>query len=109
MTRRTVAPPSLVMRVLWCAALVAAVGCIIAAAAVAQENAGQYAGLGDRCAAPLIAAAEAPDPQAFWDNDRHISVYRREGESGSVYRIVGDIVELTPDLFPLLATAPGES
>jgi hypothetical protein len=94
------------MRVLWCAGLVAAAGCIIAAAAVAQD---QGSGLADRCAAPLIAVAEAPDPQAYWDNDRQISVYRRQDETGSVYRIVGDIVELTPDLFPLLATAPGES
>lgn len=102
MNRRPVAPPSLFMRVLWCAGLAAVAGCIGAAPVSAQE-------LPDRCVAPLIAAADAPDPQAFWDNDRHISVYRRQDESRYVYRIVGDIVELTPDLFPLLATRPGQA
>src|SRR5690349_12180093 len=93
-------PPSKLMRVMLCA------GCALtvwsASPAIAQE-------LADRCAAPLIAAAEAPDPQSFWDADRQISVYRRQVDGRFVYRIVGDVVELTPGLFPMLSTAPGGS
>src|SRR5262245_84011 len=61
----------------------------------------------DRCAAPLMPLAEAPDPQAFWNDDRQVSVWRRPEGERSIYRIVGDIVELTPKLFPAFASAPG--
>ena len=60
----------------------------------------------DRCAVPLAWPAEALDPATFWDNDRQISILRREDGQRFAYRIVGDVVELNATLFPALATAP---
>ncbi|HET6621384.1 MAG TPA: hypothetical protein VFG64_15725 [Dongiaceae bacterium] len=63
----------------------------------------------DRCAAPLAQAGESIDPVSFWNGDREIFVWRRQDGDRYAYRIVGDIVELTPRLFSALATVPGQS
>ena len=90
---------SSVMRVLLCAGI--ALGAAWAGApAMAQDEL-------DRCTIPLMPQAEAPDPQAFWNDDRQVSVWRRQDGQRSAYHVVGDVVELTPKLFPALATSPG--
>jgi hypothetical protein len=63
----------------------------------------------DRCVAPVMADSELVDPSAFWNDDRGILVWRRQDGDRYAYRIVGDIVELTPRLFSALATEPGQS
>ena len=63
--------------------------------------------LPDRCAVPLAWELTAPDPASFWRDDRTISILRRVDGERVAYRIVGDVVELNPTLFPALATAPG--
>ncbi|MGH6894252.1 MAG: hypothetical protein ACREEP_18555 [Dongiaceae bacterium] len=90
-----------VMRVLWCVGFALALAWRIAPA-VAQEAT-------DRCTAPPMVEAEALDPQAFWDDDREVFVWRRQDSKRYAYRIVGDIVELTPKLFSALVTEPGQS
>jgi len=92
---------SQLVRVLWCAGLALALAWG-STPVFAQDEA-------DRCAAPLMPVAEAPDPQTFWDNDRQVSVWRRQEGSRFAYRIAGEIVELTPELFSALATSPGQS
>ncbi|HEY1386603.1 MAG TPA: hypothetical protein VGF43_23465 [Dongiaceae bacterium] len=90
-----------VMRVMWCAGVALAITWG-RAPAVAQDAA-------DQCAAPLTLESETVDPTAFWDDDREVFAWRRQDGDRYAYRIVGDIVELTPKLFSALATAPGES
>ncbi len=63
--------------------------------------------LPDRCAVPLSWELTAPDSAAFWRDDRNISILRRTDGERAAYRIVGDVVELNPILFPALATTPG--
>jgi hypothetical protein len=90
-----------VMRVLWCAGMALSIACASAPARAQDEV--------DRCAAPLTLEAETIDPAAFWNDDREVSVWRRQDGDRFAYSIVGDIVELTPKLFSALATGPGES
>ena len=96
------APSPFKMRLLSC--------CVFAAIALLQApTAHGAADLPDRCAVPLSwpTAADAKlDPAAFWNNDREISILRREDDGRFAYRIVGDVVEINPTLFPALATAP---
>jgi hypothetical protein len=90
-----------VKRVLWCAgaALSIALG---TAPAVAQS-------VTDRCVAPILTDSELVDPSYFWNEDREVMVWRRADGERFAYRIAGDIVELTPQLFSAFATAPGQS
>jgi hypothetical protein len=90
-----------VMRVLWCAGMALSVA-LCAAPALAQD------GL-DRCVAPVTTEAEPVDPAAFWNDDRGVQVWRRQDGDRYAYHIASDIVELTPELFSALATAPGQS
>lgn len=90
-----------VMRVLLCVGFALALAWQISTAA-AQE-------MTKRCTAPLMAEEQAPDPQAFWNDDREVSVWRRQDGERYAYRIIGDIVELTPKLFSALSTLPGQS
>ena len=89
-----------ILRVLWCTGIALAIT-FGSLPAHAQDDA-------DRCAAPLVLAGQAIDPQAFWNDDRAISVWRRQDGDRYAYRIVGDVVELTPRLFFALATVPGQ-
>src|SRR5512134_3641796 len=96
-----------VKRVLWCAgtALSIALGLSIALnAAPASAQA-----VLDRCIAPVMQDSELVDPSAFWSEDREVFVWRRQDGDRYAYRIAGDIVELTPSLFPALATDPGQA
>lgn len=88
-------------RVLWCAGVALSVA-LGAVPAVAQS-------LTDRCVAPILAEPELVDPSYFWNEDREVMVWRRADGERFAYRIAGDIVELTPRLFPAFATAPGQS
>jgi hypothetical protein len=90
-----------VMRVLWCAGMALSIT-LGSATALAQD---QF----DRCVAPIMAEAEPVDPSAFWNDEREVLVWRRQDGDRYAYRIAGDIVELTPELFSALATAPGQS
>jgi len=90
-----------VMRVLWCAGMALSIT-LGSATALAQD---QF----DRCVAPIMAEAEPVDPSAFWNDDREVLVWRRQDGDRYAFRIAGDIVELTPELFSALATAPGQS
>ena len=92
---------SQVKRVLWCAGVALSIA-LGAAPAVAQS-------LTDRCVAPILADSELVDPSYFWDEDREVMVWRRADGDRFAYRIAGDIVELTPQLFSAFATAPGQS
>lgn len=83
-------------------------GCVGVALSLACGSAPAFAQAADRCVAPLTSAAEVPDPEAFWNSDRTIFAWSRKGDERTTYRIVGDIVELTPQLFPALATEPGQ-
>lgn len=96
---RRVASHSFV-RFLWCAGVALGVACGSAPAAASEA---------DRCIASLLEPAAAPDPAAFWSADRLMLASRRAAGERFVYHIVGDIVELTPERFPLLATEPGRS
>ncbi len=102
MTKTNGAPSPFKMRLLSC--------CVLAAIAMLQAPAALAAAdLPDRCAVPLTwptAADAGIDPAAFWNNDREISILRREDDGRFAYRIVGDVVEINPALFPALATAP---
>jgi hypothetical protein len=89
-----------VMRVLWCAGMALSIACASAPAS-AQDDV-------DRCAAPLTLESETIDPAAFWNDDREVIAWRRQDGDRYAYRVVGDVVELTPELFSALATAPGE-
>jgi hypothetical protein len=90
-----------VIRVLWCVGVALAIAWR-SAPAFAQDEA-------DQCTAPLTLESETVDPAAFWNDDRQVFAWRRQDGDRYAYRIVGDIVELTPKLFSALATAPGES
>ncbi|HEU4825901.1 MAG TPA: hypothetical protein VFS85_05440, partial [Dongiaceae bacterium] len=90
-----------IMRVLGCIGMALSVAWGSASAAAQDEI--------DRCAAPLAQASESIDPVSFWNDDREIFVWRRQDGDRYAYRIVGDIVELTPRLFSALATVPGQS
>ena len=92
---------SQVKRVLWCAGVALSIA-LGSAPAVAQS-------LTDRCVAPILADSELVDPSYFWDQDREVMVWRRADGDRFAYRIAGDIVELTPQLFSAFATAPGQS
>ncbi len=94
-------PTFQVSRVLWCAGLALSIA-LGSAPANAQT-------LMDRCVAPLMAEAELVDPSFFWNEDREVMVWRRADGDRFAYRIAGDIVELTPQLFSAFATAPGQS
>ncbi|MGO6770345.1 hypothetical protein [Rhizobium johnstonii] len=59
------------------------------------------------CTAP-ITADDHGDPAAAWDGDRRVFVFDTQGEQGRRVRVVGDIVELTPELFPSLFRADGQ-
>jgi hypothetical protein len=89
-----------ILQVLWCSGIALSIA-FGSPPAHAQDEP-------DRCAAPLAPAGQAIDPQAFWNDDRAISVWRRQDGDRYAYRIVGDIVELTPSLFSALATVPGQ-
>ena len=56
----------------------------------------------DKCMVPLSALPNAQPAREFWKLDRQVSIFRRETNGRSSYRIVGDIVELTPQYFPAL-------
>ena len=90
-----------VKRVLWCAGVALSIA-LGSAPAVAQS-------LTDRCVAPILPDSELVDPSYFWSEDREVMVWRRADGDRFAYRIAGDIVELTPQLFSAFATAPGES
>jgi hypothetical protein len=47
-------------------------------------------------------------PDELWKTDRRVDVFDSSGPTGKSYRVVGDVVELTPDLFPSLARASGQ-
>jgi hypothetical protein len=101
MTKTNGAKSPFILRLMLCA--IAGTVSLHGAAAAAEQA--------DRCAMPLAwqtAAldAQAFSPQAFWDQDRAVSILRREDGGRFAYRIVGDVVELNPTLFPALATAP---
>jgi hypothetical protein len=107
MNKTTGATSPIRMRLLSC--------CALAAFALAQASFGALAAeLPDRCAVPLAwperagksTGESAIDPAEFWENDRQISILRREDGQRFAYRIVGDVVELNATLFPALATAP---
>lgn len=53
-----------------------------------------------QCVGP--STASAVDPAAAWESDRRVFVFDGSSNDGRVVRIVGDIVELTPELFPPL-------
>lgn len=98
MTKNNGATSPLIMRLLCCA---------LAGIAILPWPHQALAGdLPDRCAVPLSWQAEALDPASFWNQDRRVSILRREDGERFAYRIVGDVVELNPALFPALATAP---
>ncbi len=86
-----------------------ACGALALLVAAAWSDAARPDDLPDRCAVPLSWELTAPDSAAFWRNDRNISILRRVDGERFAYRIVGDVVELNPTLFPALATAPGGS
>lgn len=88
------------MRVLWCAATALSIA-LGSAGALAQDAL-------DRCSAPLLAQSEPIDPVAFWNEDRTVLVALRDDSGRRAFRIAGDIVELTPRLFPALASEPGQ-
>ena len=89
-----------VSRVLWCAGLALSIA-LAAPPAVAQS-------LTDRCVAPILTDSEPVDPSYFWNEDREVMVWRRADGDRFAYRIAGDIVELTPQLFSAFATMPGQ-
>lgn len=82
-------------------------GAIVLIAAAGWCHSARSDDLPDRCAVPLSWDLTAPDSAAFWRDDRNISILRRTDGERVAYRIVGDVVELNPALFPALATAPG--
>ena len=84
-----------------------ACGALALLVAAGWSHAARSEDLPDRCAVPLSWELSAPDPVAFWRDDRAISILRRADGERFAYRIVGDVVELNPILFPALATAPG--
>jgi hypothetical protein len=90
-----------VKRVLWCAGVALSIA-LGTAPAVAQS-------VTDRCVAPILTDSELVDPSYFWNEDREVMVWRRADGERFAYRIAGDIVELTPQLFSAFATAPGQS
>jgi hypothetical protein len=90
-----------VSRVLWCAGV--ALSLALGSTPARAQN------LMDRCVAPLMAEAELVDPSFLWNEDREVMVWRRADGDRFAYRIAGDIVELTPQLFSAFATAPGQS
>src|SRR5687767_1417075 len=94
-------PTFQVSRVLWCAGV--ALSLALGSTPARAQN------LMDRCVAPLMAEAELVDPSFFWNEDREVMVWRRADGDRFAYRIAGDIVELTPQLFSAFATAPGQS
>ena len=63
----------------------------------------------DLCRDDAVPSSKAVDPSAFWESDRIVSVSRHAGDTGTVFRIVGDIVELNDRLFPSLKRTPGQS
>ncbi|HET6161937.1 MAG TPA: hypothetical protein VFE34_26595 [Dongiaceae bacterium] len=63
----------------------------------------------NRCIAPIMAESKPVEPAAFWNDDREVSVWRRQDGESFAYYIVGDIVELTPRSFSALATEPGQA
>ncbi len=89
-----------VSRVLWCAGVALSIA-LATPPAVAQS-------LTDRCVAPILTDSELVDPSYFWNEDREVMVWRRADGERFAYRIAGDIVELTPQLFSAFATAPGQ-
>jgi hypothetical protein len=84
-----------------------ACGALALLVAAGWTHAARSDDLPDRCAVPLSWDLTAPDSAAFWRDDRNISILRRADGERVAYRIVGDVVELNPILFPALATAPG--
>lgn len=84
-----------------------ACGALALLVAAGWTHAARSDDLPDRCAVPLSWDLTAPDSAAFWRDDRNISILRRVDGERVAYRIVGDVVELNPILFPALATAPG--
>jgi hypothetical protein len=101
MTKSNGAISPFMTRLLCCSALF----CIgIGALPVAADD------IPDRCAVPIAWPAQlnddAFDPAAFWNDDRAVSILRREDGERFSYRIVGDVVELNEKLFPAFATAP---
>lgn len=100
MTKINGATSPFILRLLSCA--LAGLGMLAGGTAGADQP--------DRCAVPIAWPSEpsqaAFDPAAFWNDDRQISILRHEDGARFAYRIVGDVVELNPTLFPALATAP---
>lgn len=84
-----------------------ACGALVVLAAAGWSDGARAADVPDRCAVPLSWELTAPDSASFWRNDRNISILRRADGERFAYRIVGDVVELNPTLFPALTTAPG--
>lgn len=80
--------------------------CVLAGIVAAWGGPARAAEVADRCAVPVTWPIESTNPQAFWDDDRQVSILRREDGGRFTYRIVGDVVELNPALFPALATEP---
>lgn len=76
--------------------------CYIVLAALAAALSSARAQDLDRCIAPWSALPNAQPANEFWNSDRQVSVFRRETGGRYSYRIAGDIVELTPQLFPAL-------
>lgn len=59
-----------------------------------------------QCVGP--STVSAVDPAAAWETDRRVFVFDGSSNDGRVVRIVGDIVELTPELFPSLFRENGQ-
>lgn len=60
------------------------------------------------CSPPLRSEANQSDPEAAWNVDRRVFVSETVRADGRRFKIVGDIVELSPELFPSLYRQDGQ-
>ncbi|MEY9562243.1 hypothetical protein [Sinorhizobium fredii] len=61
------------------------------------------------CEAPAKIQTDNLDPVSLWNGDRRVFVFDKIGQNGGrMVRVVGDIVELTPQLFPSLFREDGQ-